>query len=287
MGIHKGRGSILVSTTEHRLEEPSIYSTVSSSNPKGKGSLAKASINSSSSPSSSTLHSSREKRPLEHLAGEHLLCSGWLSTWRDSISGLSKELCIQGVDCRDWSTGKQKLAQLDHCWMRVTARCWQTLHRLGVLYGHHTSRLDKIIFVARPEYYRRANGTEDWGLYLLSSPPTTEVQAKGVYSEFRKLSKPQGTIANPAQNYRRFVITSTLLDLKIEDWRLYSTRGPSDALAACKTARRNAEAGLRQKISEEQMQQQAAQVKMLCQRRAEMILAGKAEILDLKQLGGR
>lgn len=227
------------------------------------------------------------QRPLSHLAGKHLLCSGWLSTWRDASSGLCKEICIQSIDCRDWATGKQQQAQLDHCWMRVTAKCWQTLHRLGALYGHRTSRLDKILFVARPEYYRRANGTEDWGLYLLSSPPTTEIQAKGVYSEFRKFSKPRATIVNPAQQFQRFTITKRLLELKIEDWRLYSHQSPEQAVWACKLAKRNAEAGLRHKLSALELAKRSAQVNRLCQRRADMILAGKAEILDLNPLKGR
>ena len=216
-------------------------------------------------------------RPLAHLAGQHLLCSGWLSTWRDSTSSLFKEFCIQGVDCRDWDTGQKVLAHLDHAWMRVLSSNWKTFHKLGVLDEGCTSRLDQVLFVARPEYYRRTNGSKDWGLYLLSSPPTTQRQANKVYQEFCTLSKPNRHLSHSASQFQQFVITARLLELKLEDWRLYSHQGPQQAQWACKVARRNAEAGLRHQYSTLQLAKRAAHIRSFCQRRAELLLAGDME----------
>lgn len=225
----------------------------------------------------------QSERPLAHLESQPLLCSGWLSTWRDSSSGLFKELCVQGVTCRDWDTGQKNLAHLDHVWMRVTARSWKILHQLGMLDGTRTHRLDSILFVARPEFYRRTNGSTDWGLYLLSSTPTTRRQAKGVYQEFRKLSKPNQSLTNPASQFQQFVITTRLLELKLEDWRLYSRQGPEHAQWICKIARRNAEAGLRHQYSRLQLEKRAAHIRRFCQRRAELILSGQIEKVAQKQ----
>lgn len=220
------------------------------------------------------------QRPLAHLMGQHLLCSGWLSTWRDSTSGFFKEVCIQRVDCRDWETGKETLAHLDHVWMRVTPKSWKVFHHLGIRDQCETSRLDPILFVARPEYYRRRDGSTDWGLYLISSPPTTQHQAEGVYQEFRKLRKLNQPLMDPAAQFQRFVITAHLLELKLEDWRLYSRQGVQQAQWACKVARRNAEAGLRHQFSASQLEKRAAYIRRFCQKRAELILSGQLEALD-------
>ena len=91
---------------------------------------------------------------------------------------------------------------------------------------------------------------------------------------------------NP-EHFKRFVITARLLELQLEDWRLYSHQRPDHAKWVCKLARRNAEAGLRHRCSALQLAQRTAQINRLCQRQADMILAGKAEMLDLKPLKGR
>lgn len=213
-----------------------------------------------------------QQRPLAPLVDEHLLCSGWLSSWRSPNWSERQEICVESIDCRDWATGKRRLAHLDHGWLRISDECWKVFYRLGQRDGHQTSRLDPVLFLAKPEYYRRADGSEDWGLYLLSSSPTTQIQADGVRSDFRRLSKPGARLAKPAREYQRILITTDLLQHRLEDWRLYSHRGPAAALEACARARRNAEAGLRHWLSEEQLRSRASTIQALCHKRREKII---------------
>jgi len=196
---------------------------------------------------------SMQKRPLGHLVDEHLLCSARLSNWRSSKSAQQQEICVESIDCRDWETGQRPLIFLDHSWLRMSEKAWTMLSQLGLRDGYKTSRLDSVWFVAKPEYYRRADGSEDWGLYLLSLFPTTQIQVEGIRSEFRRLSKPGAVILQPGQAYQRILLTTHLLERKLEDWRLYSTRGPAAALETCANARRNAEAGLRHLVSPQQL----------------------------------
>ena len=220
---------------------------------------------------------STQQRPLAPLANEHLLCSGWLSNWRSPHSTQGQDICVQSIDCRDWDTGKQQLAHLDHGWLRMSRQCWKTLYRLGLRDGHQTRRLDPVFFLAKPEYYRRADGSEDWGLYLLScSPPTTQVQADGVRSEFRRLSKPGSRLAQPEREFNRILMTTYLLENQLEDWRLYSKRGPAAAMKACTQARRNAEAGLRHLWSQQRLESQAREVRRLCQQSKAQILRSQS-----------
>ncbi len=221
---------------------------------------------------------SPQQRPLAPLVNEHLLCSGWLSNWRSPHSTQGQDICVQSIDCRDWDSGKQRLAHLDHGWLRMSRQCWSTLYRLGMRDGHKTRRLDPVLFLAKPEYYRRADGSEDWGLYLLScSPPATQVQADGVRSDFRRLSKPGSRVAQPEREFTRILMTTYLLEQQLEDWRLYSQRGPTAALQACADARRNAEAGLRHLWSKQQLKSRAMEVRRLCQQSKAKILQSHSQ----------
>ena len=206
-----------------------------------------------------------KKRPLATLENKYLLCSGLLSSWRPSNSAKEQDICVESIDCRDWETGKKSLVFLDHCWLRMSSKGWEVFSKLGVRDGYKTSRLDPLWFLATPEYYRRSDGSEDWGLYILSTP-TTKFQAEGVRSEFRRLSKPGARIVKPGREYQRILMTTHLLKQKREDWRLYSKRGPEAALEACAHARRNAEAGLRHVMSKEQLKEKEIQVKDLYNR---------------------
>lgn len=201
-----------------------------------------------------------KQRPLANLVNTPLLCSGLLSNWQASYSTQQQDVCVESIDCRDWETGKRSLAFLDHCWLRMSSRCWEIMSKLGIRDGYKTSRLEPLLFLATPEYYRRSDGSEDWGLYILS-PPTTQFQVEGVRSEFRRLSKPGARITKPNREYQRLLLTIQLLQHRQEDWRLYSNRGPKAALEACINARRNAEAGLRHVMSQEQLEAKTKEIK--------------------------
>lgn len=102
-------------------------------------------------------------RPLDDLLGQDVLFNAYIDTWRVTACGQWTDACLKRVEVLSWERAAP-LRLLDHAWIRIDQRLWNTFARCHKLGNKELTLQQPVRGAATIVQYYRSNGTRDYGL---------------------------------------------------------------------------------------------------------------------------